>query len=297
MFYQWKPYVSVAERRRKAEKTVKQSLKKEATLSPVRITSHAIATTFWGKAWCANLERYSDFSNRLPRGRSYVRSGAVMDLRITPGKVAARVVGSRIYTTTVTVTALPKARWKTLATDCSKSIDSLVELMQGRLSKAVMTRICHNGTGLFPAPREIAFDCSCPDWAVMCKHVAAVLYGIGARLDAAPELLFTLRRVDAADLVAHAGTALPLIDDQHGTARRLDRSKIADVFGIELATADAPSAAKPRAKRTSPAGKPARKKRPAKRAVADGSKQPAARRTARRKPTQRANRPTPSRSR
>lgn len=296
MFYSWKPYVPVAERRRKAEKSAQQSRNKGLTLSPVKITGSAIATTFWGKAWCGNLERYSDFSNRLPRGRSYVRNGAVMDLRITPGKVAARVVGSRIYTTTVTVAALPKARWKALATDCSKSIDSLVELMQGRLSKAVMTRICRDGTGLFPAPREIAFDCSCPDWAVMCKHVAAVLYGIGARLDAAPELLFTLRKVDAADLVAHAGTALPLIDDKHSTARRLDRSKIADVFGIELATADAPPTAKPRTKRTSRiAGKPARKKRPAKRAAADGSKQPAARRTARRKPAQRANRPTPSR--
>lgn len=241
MAYGWKPYVPVAERRRKAEKAAQTSRKKGATLSPVKITGRAIATTFWGKAWCENLERYSDFSNRLPRGRAYVRNGAVMDLRIAAGAVAARVVGSRIYTTTVTVAALPKARWKALAADCSSSIDSLVELMQGRLNRAVMERICRDGAGLFPSPREISFGCSCPDWAVMCKHVAAVLYGIGARLDHAPELLFKLRKVDAADLVAHAGETLPLADKKPGAARLLDRSRLADVFGIELAEAGDPA--------------------------------------------------------
>ncbi len=292
MFYRWKPYVPVAERRRQAEKTARQSAKKGVTLSPVRITGSAIATTFWGKAWCGNLDRYSDFSNRLPRGRSYVRNGAVMDLRIAPGTVAARVIGSRLYTTTVTVTALPKARWQALAADCSSSIDSLVELMQGRLSKAVMARICRDGTGLFPSPREIKFECSCPDWAAMCKHVAAVLYGIGARLDAAPELLFTLRKVDAADLIAHAGAALPLVDDRPGAARRLDRSKIANVFGIELA--DAPPASPPRKQRTSRlAAKAVQKKRPRKRAAAktSGVQQRTTPRTAR------AKRRAPSRSR
>lgn len=296
MYYRWKPYVPVAERRRQAEKTVQQSRKKGVALSPVKITGSAIATTFWGKAWCGNLDRYSDFSNRLPRGRSYVRNGAVMDLRIAPGAVAARVIGSRIYTTTVTVAALPKARWQALAADCSNSIDSLVELMQGRLSKAVMARICRDGTGLFPSPREIKFECSCPDWAAMCKHVAAVLYGIGARLDAAPELLFTLRKVDAADLIAHAGAALPLVDQQPGATRRLDRSKIADVFGIELAEAGAPPASAPRAKRTSRStGKSAPKKRPGKRAPG-GLKQRTSLRTAQRKPTQRAKRPRATRS-
>ncbi len=235
MSHQWKPYVPVAERRRNAEKAVQQSARKNLNLSPVRITGAAITTTFWGNAWCKNLERYSDFSNRLPRGRIYVRNGAVIDLRIKAGAVAARVLGSRIYTTTVKVAALPKTRWTALTRECSGSIDSLVELMQGRLSGAVMKLICQGNTGLFPAPREISFDCSCPDWAVMCKHVAAVLYGIGARLDHSPELLFTLRKVDAADLVKHAGNRLPLAKPKPRATRLLDHSRIADVFGIELA--------------------------------------------------------------
>jgi uncharacterized Zn finger protein len=166
--------------------------RKGGTLEPVRVAGRAIAGTFWGKAWCDNMERYSDFANRLPRGRTYVRDGSVIDLRIAAGKVEAQVVGSDIYKTTVKISALPKARWKALGRDCACSIDSLVELLQGRLSRGVMARICRPETGLFPSPKEIAFACSCPDWAAMCKHVAAVLYGVGARLDQKPE-----RRLEA----------------------------------------------------------------------------------------------------
>ncbi|MEO6597882.1 MAG: SWIM zinc finger family protein, partial [Planctomycetota bacterium] len=187
MDWDWKPHVPVAMRRRKAQKELEKARGKGQALSPVSVAGRAIATTFWGKAWCQNLERYSDYSNRLPRGRSYARNGAVIDLNIGAGVVAARVSGSSLYRTTVTVSALPKARWRAIAADCAGSIDSLVELMQGRLSKGVMERVSREGVGLFPAPREIAFECSCPDWARMCKHVAAVLYGVGARLDESPE--------------------------------------------------------------------------------------------------------------
>jgi uncharacterized Zn finger protein len=261
MRFEWKPYVSVAQRRRKAQKVVEKSRKKGEALSPVTLAGHAIAKTFWGKAWCTNLERYSDFANRLPRGRSYVRAGAVVDLRVDAGEVVARVSGSSLYRTTVTVKALPKARWQAIASDCSGSIDSLVELMQGRLSKNVMERICREGTGLFPAPKEVTFNCSCPDWASMCKHVAAVLYGVGARLDDAPELLFTLRKVDAAGLIARAGEDLPIAKKAPAGERLLDGAKVADVFGIEMA--DVPVAksvpvAKKRAAKK-PAKKPARK--------------------------------------
>lgn len=254
MSFGWKPYVPVAQRRRKAQKAVERSRKKGVAFSPVKLAGHAIASTFWGKAWCRNLERYSDYANRLPRGRSYVRAGAVVDLRIGAGEIAARVSGSSLYETTVTVSALPKARWQALAADCAGSIDSLVELMQGRLSKHVMERICREGTGLFPAPKEIAFGCSCPDWAVMCKHVAAVLYGVGARLDESPELLFTLRKVDAAGLVARAGEDLPLAKKAPDARKVLESAKIAEVFGIEMAGAAA------RAPEMNAAGKAAGKK-------------------------------------
>lgn len=240
MFFRWKPYVSAAERRKKAERAAARFARKGGTLEPVRIAGRAIAGTFWGKAWCDNMERYSDFANRLPRGRTYVRNGSVIDLRIAAGKVEAQVVGSDIYKTTVTIAALPKARWKTLGRDCARSIDSLVELLQGRLSRGVMERICRPETGLFPSPKEIAFACSCPDWAAMCKHVAAVLYGVGARLDQKPELLFTLREVDASELVARAGEDLPL--GEKAPARRLlDDPGLAEMFGIEMADAAAPA--------------------------------------------------------
>ena len=192
-FYGWKRYVPVAQRRKKAERATAEASKAGSDLSPVRSSRGAIARTFWGKAWCDNLERYSDFANRLPRGRTYLRGGSVIDLKITSGEVRGKVMGSRLYDVNVTVVTVPPKQWQSISADCAGSIDSLVELLQGRLSKAVMERICRPGTGLFPSPKEIQFSCSCPDWASMCKHVAAVLYGVGTRLDSQPELIFALR--------------------------------------------------------------------------------------------------------
>jgi len=169
--------------------------KKGHTVAPVVLQGRKIASTFWGKAWCDNLEGYGDYENRLPRGRTYVRNGSVVDLQIAEGEVSARVSGSDLYKVKVDIVPVPKARWKSICKDCAGGIDSLVELLQGRFSKGVMERICRQRSGLFPAPEEIRFSCSCPDWASMCKHVAAVLYGVGARLDNKPELLFRLRKL------------------------------------------------------------------------------------------------------
>ena len=272
------PYVSVAERRKKAEKAVVKAKKTGAELSPVEPISGAIAKTFWGKAWCNNLEQYSDYANRLPRGRTYVRNGSVIDLKITAGEVRAQVMGSSLYTVDVTVTAVPGKQWQAIGAGCAGSIDSLVELLQGKLSKGVMEHICKPGTGLFPAPREIKFKCSCPDRASMCKHVAAVLYGVGARLDQQPEMLFSLRRVDAKDLVAQAGAGLPKAKKGPTSSKVLEDSALADVFGIEMAEVAVPT--KPAARRSTatathatnatkttrkiPAKKPVKAKPPAK---------------------------------
>jgi len=233
--YGWRPYVSVAARRRKAEREMQKLRKKGHPVSPVMIAGRTIARTFWGKAWCDNLERYSDFSNRLPRGRTYVRNGSVLDLQIAPGEVKALVSGSAIYKVTVKVAAVPKARWASICTDCAGAIDSLVELLQGRFSKGVMERICQQTTGLFPAPAEIEFSCSCPDWASMCKHVAAVLYGVGARLDGQPECLFTLRKVDEKALIARAGRGLPLSRKGPAGDRVLAAEGLSELFGLEMA--------------------------------------------------------------
>lgn len=241
MFYEWKPYVPVWKRRQNAAREMQKLKKKGHTVSPVVIEGRAIARTFWGKAWCDNLERYSDFSNRLPRGRTYVRNGSVVDLQVAPGDVAAIVSGSELYQVAVKVTSVPKARWTSICRDCAGAIDSLVELLQGRFSKGVMERICQQKTGLFPSPSEIELSCSCPDWASMCKHVAAVLYGIGARLDERPELLFKLRKVDEKELIARAGSGLPLSKDGPRADKVLAADGLSELFGLEMG-GDNPSA-------------------------------------------------------
>ena len=233
-FGYWKPYVPVAKRRAQAEKAVAKAKKAGKEMRPVVIAGRAIATTFWGKAWCDNLEAYSDFENRLPRGRTYVRNGSVIDLRIEPGKVRAVVMGSSRYKIEIGIAAVPATHWKALAKECTGSIASLVELLQGTLSNAVMERICRPTKGLFPTPKDIRLACSCPDWATMCKHVAAVLYGVGARLDAQPELLFTLRQVDANELVTQAAEQSVNTGRKPARGKVLDDSQLADVFGIEM---------------------------------------------------------------
>ena len=233
-YWGWKPYVPVAVRRRKAVSAAARARKAGATLAPIAPSRGAIAKTFWGKSWCENLERYSDYANRLPRGRTYVRNGSVIDLAIGQGAVRAQVMGSSLYRVEVRVAAVGVKRWKAIGADCAGSIDSMVELLQGKFSQAVMQRLCRPGDGLFPAPKEIEFSCSCPDWASMCKHVAAVLYGVGARLDLQPGLLFGLRRVDEKDLLAQADASVPRAGRSPTRDRVLDESALGDVFGIEL---------------------------------------------------------------
>lgn len=245
-YYGWKPYVPVAKRRAQAEKAVAKAKKAGADMAPIAAFRGALAKTFWGKAWCDNLERYSDYANRLPRGRTYVRNGSVIDLQIETGSVRAQVMGSSLYRVEVAIKQVPNRHWDKIAADCAGSIGTLVELLQGKLSKAVMERISKTGDGLFPASKEIDFQCSCLDWASMCKHVAAVLYGIGNRLDQQPELLFTLRGVDAADLIANAGSGLDTTAPTVDADKVLDSDALADVFGIELAEMPTPVRARAR---------------------------------------------------
>jgi uncharacterized Zn finger protein len=256
--YGFAPYVPVAERRRRAERQMEKLRKQGHPVSPVRIEGRTIARTFWGKAWCDNLERYSDFSNRLPRGRTYVRNGSVVDLQVEPRQVTARVVGSELYRVAVKIAAVPPRRWRAIVADCAGAIDSLVELLRGRFSKGVMERICREKTGLFPAPADIALSCSCPDWATMCKHVAATLYGVGARLDERPELLFLLRDVDEKDLIAKAGR-LPLSKKGLAAGRVLADDALGEMFGLDMAEA---GSVEPPSKSRTPASPPPRRRPP-----------------------------------
>jgi uncharacterized Zn finger protein len=233
----------VAQRRAKAARELAKLSKKTAhTASPVLLESRKIAATFWGKAWCDNLEAYSDYSNRLPRGRTYVRKGSVVDLQISRGKVTARVSGSSLYTIEIKIKPLAPDLWKSIQTECAGKIDSLIELLQGKLSSSVMQIVTRPERGLFPTPKEIELDCSCPDWADLCKHVAASLYGVGARLDQNPGLLFLLRGVDPSELIskASAAEAVRQTTVTEGAPTLTDK-ELTDVFGIELAGPQAPA--------------------------------------------------------
>jgi uncharacterized Zn finger protein len=234
----WPTSLSIEERQRRAAGNVAKLTKTAGRpLSPLVVGGRReIATTFWGQAWCENLERYSDFENRLPRGRSYLRSGSVLDLRIDAGVVNALVSGTAVYRVTIDVAAVAPGRWEAICRAVSGAIDSVVELLQGRLSKSVMARLCGTGAGLFPTPREITFKCSCPDAASMCKHIAAVLYGIGVRFDDDPALLFTLRQVHEQDLIARAEDASTLMKSGDASRRRgIDPAILGDVFGLDIA--------------------------------------------------------------
>lgn len=229
----WGRYVSAAEKRARGAREVARLNKAGRVTAPIVLEGRKIAHTFWGQAWCENLESYSDYANRLPRGRTYVRNGSVLDLQVEAGKVTALVSGSELYTIAVTIRPLERAAWTAITRECSGKIDSVIELLAGRLSRGVMEVVSKRGSGLFPSPKDITLSCSCPDYAGLCKHVAAALYGVGARLDAQPELLFTLRKVDATDLVqgVDAGAAL----GKKATHERvLSGRDLSSVFGIEL---------------------------------------------------------------
>jgi uncharacterized Zn finger protein len=241
----WPPYVPVAERKRKAERMVASLQKKGQVCEPVAVEGRTIARSFWGKQWCANLAAYSDYANRLPRGRTYVRNGSVIDLKIAQGKISGLVAGSEVYRVGIDVQAIEKQRWQAILKECAGQVASLVELLQGRLSDAVMKVVTRQGDGLFPMPAHISFQCSCPDWAGMCKHVAAVLYGVGTRLDRQPELLFLLRHVDPQELILQAGS-VPVAET---IGQQLEGVDLSTLFGIDLeekpATPPAPNIASP----------------------------------------------------
>jgi len=254
--FAWTPRKTVAQRRAEAEREIENAARRGKATSPVAVSGRKLATTFWGKAWCDNLERYRDFAYRLERGRSYLRSGSVLDLQIAAGKISSEVLGSQRYEVAIEIDAVKRDAWRALQRDCAGSVGSRLDLLSGRLSEAVMARLCADRTGLFPAPSAIRFTCSCPDHATMCKHVAAAMYGVGVRLDRAPEMLFTLRRVSLDELLASAVTAVPAAP---AAGRVLATGGLASLFGIELVDTAA-AAAPPDAAPSTPKAKPQRRR-------------------------------------
>ncbi len=251
----WYPkYTPVGVRRARAAVEMHELRERGVTVQPVEVRDRNIARSFWGRRWCEHLESFSDYANRLAGGRTYVLNGSVCHLAVEPGRIEAMVAGRELYRVVVRIRQLERPAWKAIEARAGQ-IGSVRELLQGRLSDRVMDIVAHRDTGLFPQPGEIELACDCPDRATMCKHAAAVLYGVGSRLDDSPELLFRLRGVDEAELIA-ADAALPR--GAAGADTRAD-GDLGDVFDVALdptAKAPAPHARKP-GPRTGPAGPPA----------------------------------------
>lgn len=256
-YYGFRPYVPVAKRRAQATRELARMAKKGQPPSPVVIEGKKIANSFWGIAWCDNLEGYSDFDNRLPRGRTYVRNGSVVHLEFARGKILARVSGSSLYTVNIEIDPLTQPRWRAFKQQSAGKVGTLVELLQGRLSKAVMELVTDRESGLFPGPKEIKIGCNCPDYAWLCKHAAAVLYGVGRRLDTAPEMLFTLRGVDHTELIDQAAASLP--DAVNAGGAPTLHGDLSALFGIEIS--DGTAGEDSPASRKTPAKKAAKQKR------------------------------------
>ena len=249
----WRPYVPVAQRRAAATRKMKRLRSTGIEIEPVELHGTKIAHTFWGAAWCKHLERFSDFDNRLPRGRRYVRNGSVVHLSLKQGQVEAIVAGSELYHVNIRIAPLSSAKWNNVRKQCAGQIGSMLELLQGQLSNQVMRIVTDPDRGLFPQPSDIKFHCDCPDWAEMCKHVAAVLYGVGARLDEKPELLFVLRKVDHEELIA-AELDMQVATSGLGKRRRLTNQNLSNVFGIDIDDAPRPAKKTPRKSTFVPTG-------------------------------------------
>lgn len=236
-YYGYSNYTSAADIKAKAAKSIEKLRKNNQDIEPVLIEGRTIAKTWWGKAWNKNLESYADYSNRIGRGRSYVCSNAVLDLKITKGQVRATVQGSKAkpYEVQIRIDTLQDKKWAKVTDLCNHRIDSLEQLLAGRFPKELEILFTEKTYGLFPAPKEIHFNCTCPDWASMCKHVAAVLYGIGARLDVNPMLFFELRDIDNQALVKKSMEKK--LDSMLKNAGKKSKREIApedvlDIFGL-----------------------------------------------------------------
>ena len=249
--YGYPKYVSVAEKRAKAEKKILQLKKKNPAISPVCVKGNKLAESWWGISWNKNLESYADYSNRIGRGRSYVRHGAVLDLKIKSGKIISLVQGSvsRPYTIEISIQKIKTPAWENILKKCQGKIDSLHALLDGKLPKAMVDILIDKKDGIFPSPGEIKFYCSCPDSATMCKHIAATLYGVGTRLDQNPALFFTLRGVDMENLVSQAiqKEADQLIKkSKTKTSKRIiQNADLSSTFGIDFDESPLPGTPKP----------------------------------------------------
>ncbi|MCM1256300.1 MAG: SWIM zinc finger family protein [Roseburia sp.] len=229
---------SEAKLKKNASESIKKDKKRGKENYPVIIQGRKIAKTWWGEAWCENLERYADYESRLDRGKRYVRTGAVIDLKIQKGKVLARVQGRRKapYKIEIRISPISEERCQSIIEQCGNKIENLEALLKGGFPDDLKSLFLEKN-GLFPESREISFSCSCPDWALMCKHVAAVLYGIGARFDENPLLFFELRGIDVSrfvDVALESKVEKMLQNADKKSERIIETVDYATMFGVDL---------------------------------------------------------------
>lgn len=230
---EWAPYVPVAKRRAQAAKQMELLKKKGHFIQPIEIEGRTIARTFWGKAWCTHMESFCDFDSRLPRGRTYVRNGSVCHLEINTGHIKALVSGSSIYKIHIEIKPLAEEKWQIIKSTSTGQIGSLLDLLSGKLSSNVMDVVSHPDGGLFPLRHDLKLSCDCPDGAMMCKHLAATLYGVGSRLDVSPEQLFKLRGVNFEELIDINRAVLDVTTTTQGRRKRLDDTAFSNLFHLE----------------------------------------------------------------
>lgn len=225
---------------RNVENTRQKAQKKGKILHPIVVQGKNITSSWWGNAWCKNLERYADYASRIDRGRRYVCSGTVVDLQIEKGHVSARVQGSKKtpYKVEIRISPMSEETCQNIIDRCTTKVSNIEQLVSGSFPEE-MKELFGGHNGLFPSPREISFGCSCPDWALMCKHVAAVLYGIGVRLDEDPLLLFELRGIDINRFidVTLASRVDQMLDNAEAAitnSRRVmsDSNELSGLFGV-----------------------------------------------------------------
>ncbi|GHV39323.1 hypothetical protein FACS1894187_19160 [Synergistales bacterium] len=231
-------YKSVAEKKADAEAQIAKLRKKNPNIAPIVIEGRKIAKTWWGVAWNKNLESYADFASRISRGSAYVKNGMVLDLQIASGEISALVQGSRKtpYSVSISIDKMPASKWDSIVKQCSRRIGGIAELVDGKFPEELSQVFLQQGTGLFPSPKEIHFKCSCPDFAYMCKHVAAALYGVGAKLDGNPKLFFTLRDIDFSALIKKSiedKMANMLKNAGKKSKRIINDADITGLFGVE----------------------------------------------------------------
>lgn len=228
-------YIPVGVRVKKTQRLIEKLKQKDPSISPIVIEGKKIAKTFWGISWNKNLESYADFHNRIARGSAYLKNGMVVDLKILEGRVKSLVNGTDLYEVQIDINKLSNESWNNITKNCSHKIENIERLASGVFPEELKEIFLKKGDGLFPSPKEIKMSCTCPDWAVMCKHVAATLYGVGAKLDADPLIFFKLRGVDFSELLTKSieeKMESMLKNSNKKTNRIIENKDISELFGI-----------------------------------------------------------------